>query len=142
MSTFKSSEKVIAADRCTVYRRLLNPESFKGLAANVPENLKSQIGNITVEGDMITLEAKPVGNISFRVVNGVENERVRMETVSSPLPFGVDVYLSDDVPGSTRVYVAITMELNPIIKSMIAKPLQDAVEKLAELLTVIPYKDA
>ena len=65
-----------------IYSRLNNPESFKGIADNVPDDLKQQVGNIRIDGDVITLEAKPVGDVSFRIANGVENEKVHLETVS------------------------------------------------------------
>ena len=83
MATFKSSERIVSAGRDLIYSCLNNPESFKGIADNVPDDLKQQVGNIRIDGDVITLEAKPVGDVSFRIANGVENEKVHLETVSS-----------------------------------------------------------
>ena len=141
MAVFKSSVKNVPADRATVYSRLNNPESFKGLAANVPDNLKQQVGNIRIDGDTITIAAKPVGDVSFRIAKGVENERVHLETVSSPLPLGIDVCLADSaVPGSTSAHVEIRIDLNPILKPMLSKPMQEAAEKFAESVALIPYE--
>ena len=39
-----------------IYSRLNNPESFKGIADNVPDDLKQQVGNIRIDGDVITLD--------------------------------------------------------------------------------------
>lgn len=139
MTTFKSTERQIAAAREAVYRRLSNPEGFKDLAGNVPEDMKQRVGGIRIEGDKITLNAKPVGDISFRIAKGVENERIHLETESSPLPFGIDVVLREESAVSTNVHVEISIDLNPIIKSMFAKPLQEAAEKFADLIAVIPY---
>lgn len=57
MATFKSSERIVSAGRDLIYSRLNNPESFKGIADNVPDDLKQQVGNIRIDGDVITLEA-------------------------------------------------------------------------------------
>ena len=140
MSTFKSSEKTVLAARSVVYNKLKDPESFKGMAANIPSEAKAQVGNIRIEGDTITIEAKPVGDVSFRIAKGVENERIHLETISSPLPFGIDVCLADgDTADTTKAHVEIKIELNPIIKPMISKPLQQAADKFADLVAIIPY---
>lgn len=35
--------------------------------------------------------------------------------------------------------LTIGLELNPFMKAMVQKPLQDGVEKMAEMLSMIPY---
>lgn len=140
MSTFKSSEKIIAAPRSVVYARLSDLESFRSLADNIPESAQAQIGNIKIEGETITLNAKPIGDISFQVTKRVENESIRLETVTSPLPFCITVCLADDSETTTKAHVEIAIELNPIIKPMLSKPIQEAAEKFAELVATIPYK--
>ena len=141
MATFKSSERIVSAGRDLIYSRLNNPESFKGIADNVTDDLKQQVGNIRIDGDVITLEAKPVGDVSFRIANGVENEKVHLETVSSPFPLSIDVCLADgDAPETTNAHVEVKIDLNPILKTMLSKPMQDAAEKVADLIAVMPYK--
>ena len=137
MSTFKSSEKIIAAPRSVVYARLTDLESFRSLADNIPESAQAQIGNIKIEGETITLNAKPIGDISFQVTKRVENESIRLETVTSPLPFCITVCLADDSETTTKAHVEIAIELNPIM----SKPIQEAAEKFAELVATIPYKN-
>lgn len=123
-----------------IYSCLNNPESFKGIADNVPDDLKQQVGNIRIDGDVITLEAKPVGDVSFRIANGVENEKVHLETVSSPFPLSIDVCLVDGgAPETTNAHVEVKIDLNPILKTMLSKPMQDAAEKFADLIAVMPY---
>lgn len=55
MATFKSLERIVSAGRDLIYSRLNNPESFKGIADNVTDDLKQQVGNIRIDGDVITL---------------------------------------------------------------------------------------
>ena len=49
MATFKSSERIVSAGRDLIYSRLNNPEIFKGIADNVPDDLKQQVGNIAAD---------------------------------------------------------------------------------------------
>lgn len=140
MATFKSSERIVNADRATIYNRLKNPESFKSLAEGVPDEMKKQVESIRIDGNIITLRANPVGDISFRIDKGVENERLHLVTEKSPFPLSIDVVLTDgDTMGSTKEHVEVGIDLNPILKSMLSKPLQEAAEKFAELIAVIPY---
>ena len=95
-----------------------------------------------MDGDTITLNAKSVGDISFRMERGVENERVHLASISSPLPFGIDILLADgSEPETTNAHVEISIDLNPIIKSMLAKPMQMVAEKFADLIATLPYEE-
>lgn len=38
-----------------------------------------------------------------------------------------------------KMKLTIGLELNPFMKAMVQKPLQDGVEKMAEMLSMIPY---
>ena len=40
---------------------------------------------------------------------------------------------------SAKLKVTIRAEVNMFMKAMVAKPLQDGVDKLAEMLSMIPY---
>ena len=41
--------------------------------------------------------------------------------------------------GQAKLKVTIRAEVNMFMKAMVAKPLQDGVDKLAEMLSMIPY---
>lgn len=142
MTTFKSTERIVRAARSKVYRRLSDPANFQKATDGLPEELKHQAGDIRVDGDTITLNAKSVGDISFRMERGVENERVHLASISSPLPFGIDILLADGSESeTTNAHVEISIDLNPIIKSMLAKPMQMVAEKFADLIATLPYEE-
>lgn len=141
MATFKSSEKTIASEVGSVYRHLSNPQSFNDLINNIPDDLKLKAGNIHVDGETVTLNSHLIGDISFKMTKRVENERIRFEAVVSPLPFSIEVLLAADSPATTKAVVEIKIELNPIIKPMVSKPLQEAAEKFGDLIAFIPYGD-
>jgi hypothetical protein len=41
--------------------------------------------------------------------------------------------------GQAKLKVTIRAEVNMFMKAMVTKPLQDGVDKLAEMLSMIPY---
>lgn len=138
MATFKSSERIVNAPVEQVYHKLSNLEGFRNMADNVPEELKSK-ADFHIDGDILTLSTKQIGDITFKLTKRVENERIKLETVSSPIPFSIEVLFSGAAELETKLMVETKIELNPIIKPMISKPVQEMTEKFAEFLTMIPY---
>lgn len=138
MATFKSSERIINAGCEAVYRKLSNLEGFQKVSDNIPEELKGQ-AEFHIDGDNLTLSTKQIGDITFKITKRVENERIKLETVSSPLPFSIEILFSHNTEDSTKLMVETKIELNPIIKPMISKPIQEMTEKFAEFLSTLPY---
>ena len=140
MSKFKSTYKEISTPRNEVYCKLQNTESFKSLLNNIPDDIKSQMGEITMEGNTITINAKPVGELSFHMEKGEENKRLHLVSEKSPLPLSIDIILEDcATEGTTMEYVEVSLGLNPILTTMVSKPLQEACEKFADVIAKIPY---
>ncbi len=138
MATFKSTERIINADVNTVYQRLSHPEGFKNIADNIPSEVKGKV-NIKLDGDVITIVTPQVGDITFKITKRVENEKISLESISSPLPFSIDMLMAADGESTTKAHVETKIELNPIIKPMISKPIQEMTEKFAEFLTQVPF---
>ena len=41
----------------------------------------------------------------------------------------------------TRMKLTVRADLNPFLKPMVSKPMQDAVEKISEILARLPYEE-
>ncbi len=138
MATFKSKQKTISVAVSTVYSRLSDIEGLKKLALDIPDELKGK-ADFLVDGDVITLRTKQVGDISLKITKRIENERIKLETVSSPIPFAINVMLASVDANATQLEVETKMELNPIVKPMVSKPIQEMTEKFADFLATLPY---
>ena len=101
-------------------------------------NLKEK-ADIHIDGDNLAISTPQFGSITFKVSKRVHNEMIRLETTSSPLPFSIDILLSPEAESQTNIAVATKIELNPIIKPMISKPIQNMTDKFAEFLATIQY---
>ena len=139
MSTFKSAgHHVVAADIATVYGKFSDSEGIQNMADNIPAELKEK-ADIHIDGDNLAISTPQFGSITFKVSKRVHNEMIRLETTSSPLPFSIDILLSPEAESQTNIAVATKIELNPIIKPMISKPIQNMTDKFAEFLATIQY---
>ena len=67
------------------------------------------------------------------------NKCIKLETTNSPLPFNMWIQLVATGGEECKLKVTIGMELNPFMKAMVQKPLQEGLEKMADMLAMIQY---
>ena len=89
--------------------------------------------------DSCSFSVDPVGSIRFQIVEREPNQLIKFATTNSPIPLHLWIQLKEVAEADTRMKLTVGAELNPFIKQMVAKPLQEAVDKIAEVLTVLPY---
>lgn len=109
----------------------VEPEKFEQIANKVRE--------MTFDSDSVTVNVSPLGEVSLRVVNREEPKCVKFETANSPLPLNLWIQLMPTGADTCKMKLTIQAELNPFIKMMVSKPLQEGVERLADMLAAIPY---
>ena len=51
------------------------------------------------------------------------------------------IQLKESAEDETKLKLTVKADLNVFIKPMVSKPLQEGLDKIAEMLTVLPYKD-
>ena len=136
MSTFESSIKQIPYPQAAVYRNLSDLNNLEKVRDRVPED---KISDFTFDEDTVSLNVPPVGEIKLRVVDREEPKCVKFEAVQSPVPFNVWVQVLPVDEQNAKMKVTVGAELNPFIKSMVEKPLQDGVEKIADALAQVKY---
>lgn len=107
----------------------------------MPDELSGKV-EFEVRDNYLTLKTQQIGDISFVLSRKVVNQVISLETVSgsSPMPFSIEIQLSAD-GDNTVAEVETKIELNPIFKAMVSKPIQDMTDKFAVMLTIIPYQD-
>ena len=139
MATFKSAVKTIPASVQSVYASLSNLSNFATFAESAPADLRGKV-DFEVKDDFFTIKTNQIGDISFVMSKKVEDKLITLETVSgsSPLPFAIDLNMEESGE-ATNVFVETRIELNPIVKAMVSKPIQDMTDKFAELLTILSY---
>ena len=136
MTKFESSIKQVPYAQEAVYKNLSDLNNLEKVRDRVPED---KINDFSYDQDTVTLNVPPVGDLKLRVVEREEPKCVKFETVQSPVPFNVWVQVLPVDENNAKMKVTVKAELNPFIKSMVEKPLQDGVEKIADALAQIKY---
>ena len=135
-SKFESSVKMVPYPQQAVYDNISDLRNLEKVRDRVPED---KVSDFSYDEDTVTLNVPPVGDLKLRIVEREEPKCVKFETVQSPVPFNVWVQVLPVDDNNAKMKVTVKAELNPFIKSMVEKPLQDGVEKIADALAQVHY---
>ena len=150
-TTFESSIKQIFHKQESVYNTLsdLNnlqrlKDNFEQVKDQIPEDKKEQLDKITdltFDSDSISISAPMVGEIKMRIIDREAPKTIKFETENSPVPFNFWIQLLPTSETACKMKLTIKADLNPFIKGMVKKPLEEGIEKIADALAMIPYED-
>lgn len=138
MTTFESNVKQVQAPQGTVYAKLSDLSNLARVKDRLPEH---KVKNMTFDTDTLSMQAPPIGTITLKIVAREPESCITFDTTSSPLPFDLQILISPVSETECQLKLVINMEVNPFIKNMIQRPLQDGLEKMADLLAMIPYTE-
>ena len=149
MTTFESSIRQIPFPKQNVYDKLsdLNnlqklKERYAMMKDSMPEEARKQaekIQDLEFDQDSLSVNVPPVGSIKLRVVNREEPKCIKFETEQSPIPFNFWIQILPVTSTTCKMKLTIKAELNIFIKQMVKKPLQEGIEKIADVLQMIQY---
>ncbi len=137
MSKFESSIKQIPYSQEVVYRSLSDLSNLEKVRDRVPED---KVKNFSFDQDTVTMSVPPVGDISMRIIEREEPKCIKFETTKSPLPFNFWIQLLPVGETTCKMRLTIKADINPFIKGMVSKPLQEGLEKIADALAMIRYE--
>lgn len=140
-SSFESKTVRIAHAVEKVYALLSdlsNLDRFQSVL-NAPEN-QSKLKITGYDSDSLSIEVSPIGSVTFRIVNREPNKTIKFEAENSPLPLNLWIQFVPTGECETASRVTVKADLNPFIKPMVSKPLQEGVDKMADMLVVLPYE--
>ena len=136
MTNFESSVKVIPASQEAVYEKLSDLTNLEKVKDRLPED---KVKNLTFDSESLSVEVSPIGKITLNIVEKEPCKCIKFATTTSPLPFNLWVQLEPITENECKMKLIIGMELNPFMKAMVQKPLQEGLEKMADMLAIIPY---
>lgn len=136
MTKFESSIKHVPASQSAVYAKLSDLNNLAQIKDRLPED---KVKNLTFDADTLSMEVPPVGSITLQIVEREPEKCIKFGTTTSPLPFNLWIQILPVTETECKIKLTIGLELNPFMKTMVQKPLQEGLEKMADMLTMIPY---
>lgn len=136
MTDFVSEVKSIPYNDDRIFAMLSDLSNLEKIKDRIPQD---KITDFEFDSDSCSFSVAPVGNIQFRIVEREPNKLVKLTTTNSPVPVSLWIQLVQATENDTKMKLTARAELNPFIKSMVAKPLQDAIDKISTVLADLPY---
>lgn len=136
MTNFESSVKVIPYSQERVYTKLSDFNNLQALQGKLPED---KVKDLSFDADTVSFNAAPVGQLTLKIVERNSYTSLKFETTHSPLPFTLWIQIEAVSEEECKLKIVAGIELNPFMKAMVQKPLQEGLEKMADTLSMIQY---
>jgi len=137
MTEFVSEIKTIPYNEADVFTMLSDLSNIESVKDKIPQE---KISNFSFDKDSCSFSINPIGKIKFSVVDREPNKTVKFKAEESPVDVTLWIQLKQVGENDTKMKLTIKAELNPFIKPMVSKPIQEGINKVADVLAAIPYK--
>lgn len=138
---FESSIKHVPYSQERVYNKLSdlnNLESVRERLDLLKDKLDGKLEDMNFDTDSLTLKVQGI-SLTLRIVEREPMKCIKFEGDKSPIPLNLWIQILPVTDEAAKMKVTIRAEVNMFMKAMVSKPLQEGVEKLADMLAVIPY---
>ena len=136
MTEFVSEIKAIPFNEDRIFNVLSDLSYFEKIKDRIPQDKEQEF---EFDRDSCSVSVAPVGKITFQIVEREPNKTIKFSTTNSPVPLLLWIQLKQVEENDTRMKLTVRAELNPFIKTMVSKPLQEAIDKISTILAALPY---
>ena len=124
-----------------VYNKLSDLNNLEGVRERldmVKDKLDGKLEDMSFDRDSITLKVQGISLI-LRIIEREPLKCIKFEGDKSPIPLNLWIQILPVTQEEAKMKVTIRAEVNMFMKAMVSKPLQEGVEKLADMLAMLPY---
>ena len=137
MADFTSEVKTIQHNDDKIFAMLSDMSNLERIRDRIPQD---QIKDFSFDTDTCRFTIDPVGSVEFRIIEREPNKTVKFSTTNSPIPVLMWIQLKQVAENNTKMKMTLRADLNPFIKPMVSKPLQEAMDKISDIIANLPYE--
>lgn len=136
MTEFVSGVKQIPYSDERIFTMLSDLSNLEKVRDRIPQD---KIKDFTFDTDTCSVTIDPVGTITFQVVEREPFKTIKFTTTNSPVPIHLWIQLKQVEENDTRMKLTVRADIPMMLKGMVSKPLQDGIDKVADVLASLPY---
>lgn len=136
MSKYESGIKQIPHTQGAVYQTLSDLSNIDRVKDRIPAD---KVNDLAFDRDSVSVSVPPVGQITLRIVEREEPKCVKFEAQNSPVPLTLWIQLLPVTEVSCKMRVTVKADIPVFLKPMVSGKLQEGVERIADVLAMIPY---
>lgn len=137
MAEFTSEIKTIPHCDADIFAVLSDMSNLEQAKDKIPQNEK--IKDFSFDKDSCTIDVDPIGKVRFVIIDREPNSTIKFEAEHLPVGLNMWIQLKPASESETKMKLTIKADLNPFLKPMVSKPLQQGLDKVADMLAAIPY---
>lgn len=137
----ESNVKHVPYSQERVYNKLSDLNNLEGVRERldmVKDKLDGKLEDMSFDRDSITLKVQGI-SLTLRIIEREPLKCIKFEGDKSPIPLNLWIQILPVTQEEAKMKVTIRAEVNMFMKAMVSKPLQEGVEKLADMLAMLPY---
>ena len=138
---FESNVKHVPYSQERVYNKLSDLNNLEGVRERLDmekDKLDGQQEDMSFARSSITLKVQGI-SLTLRIIEREPLKCIKFEGDKSPIPLNLWIQILPVTQEEAKMKVTIRAEVNMFMKAMVSKPLQEGVEKLADMLAMLPY---
>lgn len=136
MTEFVSEVKTIPHSDENVFRVLSDLNKLELVKDKVPQD---KIKDFKFDSDSCSFNVSPVGEIRFNVIEREPNKLVKFQSANLPFETFLWIQLVSKDDNETKLKITVRSKINSLMKGMVNKPLQEGIDKIADLIASLPY---
>ena len=136
MTTIESSIRQIPYPQQAVYDLLSDLGNIDKVKERIPQD---KVEDFSFDHDSISIKTQ-MGAVKLVIVNREAPKEIKFETAESPLPFNFWIQILPVTEATSKMKLTIKADINPFMATMVKKPLQQGIEKIADALQNIKYQ--
>lgn len=136
MTKYESSIKEIPFSQERVFNKLSDLNNLEGIKDRIPQD---KLQDISFDADTLSFSVSPVGKLTLKIIEREPFKCIKFETVQSPAPFNLWIQIVPMTEERCKIKLTIGLDMNPFMLTMVKKPLKEGLEKMVEMLSMLPY---
>jgi len=138
MTEFVSEIKTIPHSQEKVYTVLSDMNNLERIKDKIPQD---KVKDFSFDKDSCSFSVNPIGNLRISIIDREPFKTIKLTADQSPIEINMWIQLVDSQENETKMKLTVKANLNPFMKPMVSKPLQEGVDKIAAILVTVPYDD-
>ena len=141
MVKFESEVKHVPYSQERVYTKLADLNNLASVRERLDllkDKLEGKLEDMSFDQDSLTLKVQGI-SLTLRIVEREQMKCIKFEGDKTPIPLNLWIQILPVTDVEAKMRVTIGAEVNMFMKAMVSKPLKEGVDKLADMLAMIPY---
>ena len=136
MIEFSSEVKTIYHTDRDIFRVLSDLRNLDLVKDYIPED---KIKEFVFDKDSVSFRVDTIGMVTFLVIEKQPESLIRFKSVKLPFDVFLEIQLQLKSEEETELTMVVQSDLNPFMRGIVEKPMREAVDRISDALTQLPY---